>query len=228
MSIPLIIYYHCLTHSGDALLPNALEIIHEQMSAMKLSGLEEAASEIHCGINGGEESRIFVKSLLPAKATVTYHGLQSRSENRTIVLIEEWCKSNADEAHICYFHAKNSTHPNAEGFRVDWANCMRNHVVGGWRKCVSALGEYEVAGCHYMVPPATPVDNYIMAGNFWWARASFLRTLPSIYERQQIKQAGIDDVASRYESEVWIGNGSRPPKVMDYCPNWHPGRPHTA
>lgn len=222
------IFHHSLFFLNDGILPQAVQIVFEQMELLKSCGLEDAATEIHCGINGTPaESGVFARSLLPAKATKHFHGLQCRNENRSIVMIERTLPFLPDDCYCLYFHAKGSTHPPDDLLRKPWAHCMTRHLVSEWRNCVSALNQgYDAVGCHYMEPPATPLTQYIFAGNFFWATASFLRTLPSIMKRERIKDSGIDAVESRYESEVWIGNGPRPPKVMDYCPNWHPGLPH--
>ena len=102
---------------------------------------------------------------------------------------------------------------------------MKNAVTN-WRTCVADLDSgADAVGSHWMVPPETPIGQHIFAGNFFWAKASFLRTLPSIMDRERIKMSGIDSLDSRYESEVWLGNGPRIPKVKDYHgPNWNPSK----
>lgn len=223
MNTPLIIFFHCLFRIDREHLPNSRPIVHEQMTALKSSGLEDAANEIYIGINGDRSSAVHAAGLLPKKAMVTYHGVESRNENMTIVLIEEWLKRYSKEAYVLYFHAKGSTHPANDPLRTPWRKCMMRHTVHNWRLCVSALDSgVEATGCHWMTPPSTPPGHFIFGGNFWWAKASFLRTLPSIYERDRIKESGIKAYESRYESEVWIGNGQRPPAVKDFHPNWNP------
>jgi hypothetical protein len=223
---PIILFYHCLFQIGDKLLPNAINVVREQMESLKEAGLLDAASEFHVGINGDEGCCQIANLLIPAKAKVVMHGLSCRTENRTILMIEERIKQLSGEAYILYEHAKGCTHPAGDPMRTRWRGCMQKTVVRNWRQCVADLdSEFEAVGVHWMVPPATPPGQFIFAGNFWWARASFLKTLPSIMERDRIKLSGIDSIDSRYEAEVWIGNGPRPPKVCDYHgPFWTPGQ----
>jgi hypothetical protein len=95
---------------------------------------------------------------------------------------------------------------------------MMLHCVTNWKKCVADLDAgAEAVGCHWM--QGLPGNQNIFAGNFWWAKASYLRTLPSIFERERIQKSGIKHVDSRYEAEVWLGFGPRLPIVKDY----HPG-----
>ncbi len=223
---PIAIFYHSLFRIGEDILDNAIDIVHGQMSELKSCGLEDAATEIHCGVNGGEESRVFCVGLFPERSKVTLHGLQCRNECRTIRLLEQWLPGHMDW-HVLYFGAKGATHPPSDPLRTSWRQCMMKHLVTDWRKCVADLeSSYESVGCHWMQPPQTPTTQYIWAGTFFWSKASYLLTLPSIMERGRIKESGIDAMESRFEAEVWIGNGSRRPSIMDYCPMWTPGRPH--
>jgi hypothetical protein len=107
---------------------------------------------------------------------------------------------------------------------------MMKNAVQNWRTCVQDLDSgLESVGSHWMTGDQTPPGQSIWAGNFGWAKSAFLATLPSIMERDRIKLSGIDSIESRYESEVWIGNGPRLPKVKDYHgPNWNPSKMATC
>lgn len=214
----ILICYHCLFVRGEPpeILPAALEIIREQMLAMAASGLLSESSEMIVGVNGGEESEVFSDSLLPLKAKVQYHGLVSCNECSTILMLEKWLPGHEDW-YVLYLHSKGATQSYGDSFRTNWRNCMMKNLVTLWRRCVADLDAgHDAVGCHWMIPPQTPAGQHIFAGNFWWARSSFLLTLPSIMERERIKNSGITAIESRYESEVWLGNGPRIPKVKDY------------
>lgn len=230
MKPKICVFYHALMFIGDPpeLSANALRIVCEQMELLHTSGLLMEADRFVVGMNGGVETRNIANLLIPAKAEVVYHGLQSKSENLTLVLIEQFVKHipEGDEWFVLYFHAKGASRPDNDPMREPWRQCMDHHLVKNWRKCVKDLEAVESVGCHWATPPKTPPTQYIWAGNFWWCRSSFLKTLPSIYERARIKESGIDSLESRYEAEVLLGNGPRPPTVKDYCPGWWPGKPH--
>lgn len=187
-----------------------------QLEQLKASGLLERADEVVIGCNGGEESRVIASMLLPAKARVVYHGLESRAENLTLVELEKWVPGHTDWG-VLYFHAKGATHdPGSDygKFAGRWRECMMRHLVADWRQRVVDLQSYEAAGCHWMTGLGSDHSQNIFAGNFWWARADFLKDVPSIFLRDRIKQSGIASLESRYEAEVWIGNG-RLPKVRE-------------
>lgn len=220
------IFYHSLFVLGDppAVLPNSLGVVREQMKILGQVGLLDECKTMMCGINGGDESRETAETFLPLGAVKIFHGHRFRNECGTIRMIEEWLPGHEDW-YVLYFHAKGATHPANHELSVRWRSCMTKHVILNWRRCVQDLDAgYESAGCHWMCPPATPPTQYIWAGNFWWAKASFLKTLPSIMERDRIKLSGLHSLESRYEAEVWIGNGKRQPKIKDYHSGWSPAK----
>lgn len=215
---PIAIFYHCLFQLGDEILPNALDVVTEQMVALKGSGLEDAATEIHCGVNGGVESEVYAKGLLPPKASIKYHGLQSRSENLTLVGMENWVKTHPGWA-VLYFHAKGSTHALGSSygtFAGNWRKRMMHYCVNNWQFCVKDLETYEAVGCHWLSGQGWDHSQHYFAGTMFWVRSEFWATIPSIFTRQRIKDSGIASLESRYEAEVILGNGPRLPIIKNY------------
>ena len=212
---PICVVFHGLFFLGDPPrhMPNAGCIIANQICQMVDSGLWDAASEIHFGINGGPESEPVAKAIIPSKATVTYHGLQSKAENLTIVMIEQWVKTHPGW-NVLYIHGKGASHdPNSDyAYNVSrpWREAMMSDLVMNWRECVRDLDTHDVAAMVFLWEQGWDKSQHIAAGNFWWATSDFLAQLPSIYLRDRIKQDGIGAVTSRFEAEVWIGNGRRP------------------
>ena len=227
----LAIFFHCLffMDTPDNLLTNAVWIVTDQMLELERCGLLAATTEFHVGLNGGEESARMATLLIPPKAKIRLHGLQCHNENRTIRMLEEWLPGHEDWL-VFYFHAKGSTSPpERQSMSERWRMCMMRHCITNWRTCVSDLDKgCDAVGCHFMEPPATPPGQRIFGGNFWWAKASYLSTLPSILQRDRIRFSGIDSLDSRYESEVWIGNGPQKPRVRDFHPGWNPSKISTC
>jgi len=218
---PICIVYHCLFMHGDPpeLRPAAFSIVHEQMTQLEDSGLLAAASEMIVGINGPEsESREYAGLVIPAKAKLVMHGPKSFAENLTLVEIEKWVPTHKDW-YVLYFHTKGATHAigtDYAAFSAKWRRCMMEELVYGWKRCVSLLDSgIEAVGCHWLTGQGWDHSQHYFAGNFWFAKASYLATLPSIYKRARITESGIGHPDSRFESEVWIGNGPRLPSVRD-------------
>jgi hypothetical protein len=230
MTKPIAVFFHCLFYLGDppTVRPSAVDVVSGQMQRLTRCGLRDAATEIVCGINGGQESHHIADMLLPAKARKVYHGLSSRAENLTIVEVENWVKTHPGW-NVLYFHSKGATHipgtPYA-AFSARWGDTMMRYVVDNWRQCVSDLENgsgFDIACCHWMWNMADGTQ-HIPAGNFLWVTSDFAAKLPSIFLRERIKTSGIAAVESRYESEVYWGNGPRP-NVKQYLPNGGEGCP---
>lgn len=228
MTPKIAIWYHCLFYHGDPLemRMNAMNIVMEQWEQVRSTGLEEAASEIVIGINGTEESAEIGRLIFPKRATLLLHGAQSKAENLTLVALEEWVKTHPDYA-VLYFHAKGCTHPAGESYgenvSAPWRRGMMADLVGNWRQCVADLASHDIACSHWMWNMADGTQ-HIPAGNFLWATSNFIATLPSIFLRDRIKVSGIASAESRYEAEVYWGNGPRP-NVRQYRPNGGGGVP---
>lgn len=233
MNIPIVVFYHCLFCLGDPPeeKPAAFAIVHEFVACLRQSRLLDEASEFIVGINGGAESEDYAKIVLPPKAQMVFHGLQSRAENLTLLLIEKWVKEHpGQEAYFLYAHAKGCTHPPessyATGISRPWRQAMTSDLVMNWPQCVGDLNMgADIVCSRWLWNMGSDQSQHIPAGNFLWVKASFVQTLPSMYLRERIKNDGIAAVTSRYEAEVYWGNGPRKPIVRQYRPNGGGGIP---
>lgn len=224
------VFYHTLFFIKDHPLTNGVAITREQMDLMRASGLVDAASEIHIGINGGQESRVYALQNLPRKGSVYYHGLDKTSEMPTLERLQAWLPGH-DDWNVLYFHAKGATHAQSDpddvsrygmgaraycDFERRWRACMMRHCITNWRTCVADLDAgFESVGCHWMMNVGAHNRDNIWGGNFWWARASFLMSLPNISTLDTVNRPDLPD-SKRYEAEHWIGEGPRLPKIKDY------------
>lgn len=117
---------------------------------------------------------------------------------------------------VLYAHTKGAR-DNTE-FNIAWRRSMTRRVVGGWEANAKLLeGRYDAVGCHWLTPEkhhrperGRPVTTPMFGGNFWMARASYLRELPP---------PGTD---YRHQAEEWIGYEN--PKVRDLRPGWPSAR----
>jgi hypothetical protein len=163
----------------------------------------------------------------PAKARFVMHGLASHAENLTIVELERWAPTHPDW-YVLYFHAKGCTHRPGESYGDNvsgpWREGMTADLVEGWRQCVVDLDAgFDIACSHWMWNMADGTQ-HIPAGNFLWVKSNFVARLPSIYLRERIKMSGISAAESRFEAEVYWGNGPRP-AVKEYRPSGGGGVP---
>ena len=224
------IFYHCLLRMGDppVLLPGACDIVREQMAHLEASGLLDACEEFIVGLNDNEEGLELANLFIPAKSKIILNGLASHSENLTIVTIEQWAQTHPGWA-VLYFHSKGASRDDDEYARKigkPWRDMMMQDTVLAWQHCVGFLQSGTELVCSRFMTGMVDGTQNIVPGNFWWARSSFLATLPSIRNRARIKISGIGAPESRWEAEVWVGNGPRLPSVIQFRPHWDPRQPH--
>src|SRR5215469_4637354 len=110
-----------------------------------------------------------------------------------------------------YLHTKGATYAGAGpevSFVHAWRTSMLRGVVHGWKHCEELLEDVDAVGCHWLTAEEYPewVENPFFGGNFWWARADYVRTLERC-ERD-----------ARHRAEAWIGTGA--PAVADLAPGW--------
>lgn len=229
--IPIIVYYHCLFRLGDPpeILPHACAIVREQMHMLQVSGLLDACSEFHVGINGNEEDLEYANLFIPPKAKITLHGLASRAENLTIIALHEWSKKQGGERYILYFHSKGATHAEDSGYAVTvanpWRRAMMNDLVMNWQGCIAELDNgFEIVTSRWLWNMADG-SQHIPIGNFLFVRANFVKTLPDMRLRERLRISGVAGLESRYESEVFWGNGPRRPNVKSWRPQGGGGIP---
>lgn len=223
------VFYHALFTHGNPreFRPGAFCIVEEAMAAIEKTGLLAAAQEVVFCFNGPEEDRQYADLLAPVQAKVICHGPNSFAENLTIVELWKFCQAHPNWA-VLYFHAKGATHDPesgyARGVSTPWRQTMLSYMVGAWQNAVDDIGRgADVVCCHWLWNMADGTQ-HIPAGNFLWVSSNFAGSLPSFDQRDRIKSDGIAAAASRYEAEVFWGNGRRP-IVVQYLPSGGGGVP---
>lgn len=213
---PIAVFYHCKLSgiNPDYNTPidtnHAQWVVQSQMQALRDSGLSDAAKELHLGINGSAEEAQVLLIMAPGHPHLSIHGSYGASEIPTLNLLRDWVIGHEDW-YVLYHHSKGITQPHRPNYDA-WRKRMEDAVVWNWRECVAELDRgTDACGCHWLTPETHPQHGGIpfFAGTFWWAKASFLITLPPLPE---------DSWRNRYAAERWIGMGPRRPVVKDYFP----------
>lgn len=123
------------------------------------------------------------------------------------------CSIDNPGAKVLYTHTKGAytVHLINEVWRVT----MATRLITPWHVRLADLEEVDAVGLHWLTPGMTDQSGTRVAkhsffgGNFWWARADYLATLPLLPTLT---------AATRYRAEHWIGRGK--PKVKDLSPGW--------
>lgn len=78
---------------------------------------------------------------------------------------------------VGYIHTKGAGTPHKRLQRDSWRRYLIHHVIHRWRECVERLQSCDVVGTDYRLDRNGDEPHF--CGNFWWARAAYLATLPT-------------------------------------------------
>jgi len=207
------VFYHCLISARHRVIPEdyAMEMVMSQMTAMMVSGLMEAASEVNVYVNGSPSEAAVISAVCDPKAKVLCNGVEANSEIPTMAEVHKWAVAHPKSL-VLYHHTKGVSTPH----QADrWRERMERYMIWNWKDCVDLLLHqgFDAVGCHWLTPEANPgaIASPFFGGNFWWAKSDYIARLPAL---------PTDTWENRYEAESWIGRGTPRPKIYDPSPGW--------
>lgn len=188
-------YYHAYA-DGQWLRP-----VQEHIEA--LATITEPM-HITVGIVGKPENRRAVRAAF-AGFDVDFLGADVGWEQVTIHRLQDDLALLPDDTPVLYAHTKGAAH---ESHLTDpWRREMTRRCVYDWRHCINLLAHFDAVGAHWLTRyDDSRIDNPIFAGNFWWARAAYLRKLPRC------------SMINRHEAEAWVGRAD--PLACNLLAGW--------
>ena len=213
---PIAVWYHIRLYGGEPPIdPDfSIPLLAEQMAALKACGLLAEADEFFIAINGDDADAQVARMFSPCPRTkLIVHGPAANSLLRTVNALRRWAAQHQDWL-VCFFHNKGVTHPGDELNRV-WRLCLEACVLGQWRQCVADLNAgCDTVGAHWLTKEkyGNSVTFPFWGGMFFWAKASFLASLPELPLDPTCRE-------DWFLPENWIGMG-RTPKLKDYADHW--------
>jgi hypothetical protein len=169
----------------------------EHMEELLISGLLDELDNLFLGIVGSKENRERVKRYLPG---VTVAEADTGWEQVTLNAVHDFAQT--DNGAIFYAHTKGAWA--GSELAKSWRVSMTHDTVTRWQECVKALQTHETAGAYWLrsSQPEHEEHEHFFAGNFWWARSDYVRTLDPV------------KTDTRYQAEGWIGLGKPTAYVM--------------
>ena len=193
------IYIHvaCINHWSD--------VFSSLLERIKKSGLYDAVDEIRLGILGNI-------NLVVADPKLKIRGKStdlSQYETFTLNLLRN--DSLFEDFEVLYLHTKGVRKPGNLINIGSWTNYLSHFNIDRWSECCALLNENDCVGVNLLPEPI----HY--SGNFWWSRASYIRTLKICVQDHF------------YAPELWIGsgNGSKVALWNSKCPHYEVPYPET-
>ena len=194
------IYIHvaCINHWSD--------VFSSLLGRIKQSGLYDAVDEIRLGILGDI-------NLVVADPKLKIRGKSKdllEYETFTLNLLRN--DSLFEDFEVLYLHTKGVRKPGNLTNIGSWTNYLSHFNIDRWSECSSLLEKNCIVGVNLLPDPA---PHY--SGNFWWSRASYIRTLKICVQDHF------------YAPELWIGSGigSKVALWNSKCPHYLVPYPET-
>lgn len=207
---PIEIVYHVAT------LNRWEEIVQEQLQTLVSSQLAHAADRITMVVVGPhikKTEELIQKTSFAHKIQLIHFSENPRfCEFPGIEMVQTIAKEKP-EAHILYLHSKGVSYLDPDKARnvQSWRRFMEYFTIERWQDCMESLETSNMCGvewlnCHHTSSQKIEQPG-MFAGNFWWARADYLRTCPPM----QGTHLGPDwCFQHRFDCELFITTGSNP------------------
>jgi hypothetical protein len=190
----LILHFYHVYADGRWEIP-----LTEHLEALHGSGLYPQLDKFYVGIVGSEDNIAAVKAALDGVECSIIAEAPVGWEHETMRHIPRLLGD--DDAHVLYCHTKSAS--DQSEINVTWRRSMTFFNVVEWRQAIPRLETHDAYGCHVL-----PKENgNCFGGNFWWATADFLRSLPPLLEND------------RWDAERWLGRTDTG-KFFDANPGW--------
>ena len=193
------LFYHI------AIMGRWRKVLAEQVKQLQDSGILEKCKSATAVYVGNED----IMPQLPKQFTIQYGGNLKSFEFPTLNKIHEKATSNPNDA-FCYIHTKGISKPQRRAWLDnEWRKYMMFGCIEHHKECIDSLKlGYDVAGVEWY-PNLKPGSrggtagdcHGFFAGNFWWATAKHINSLPNIETV---------DKSYRWNAEAWIGLGDKP------------------
>lgn len=154
----------------------------------------------------------------PNVSLIDHDATPEEFELSTLNELKKFCDESTDDFNVLYLHHKGASRLRTRKHVhiTDWRKYMTYFNVELWKDCVAALNTgYDTAGVEWTEKSNFP-KHY--SGNFWWATAKYIRSLPNIVRPSDNNfinnsQFGLK-AHYRFDAEAWIGLSN--PRAMSF------------
>jgi len=182
------------------------EAVREHVAALRAAEFEGDVVISLVGDAAKRRQAFELFDVVDSVNVVTWYEFDEGDEPLTLEVLRADLKTMYDDTPVLYAHTKGAAFPSP--LNDAWRRSMTRYVVGEWRTCVRLLEDHDAVGTHWLTKEQFPglIGIPFFGGNFWWARADYLRRLPPV------------PLNSRWDAEGWIG--MEDPRVINLLPGW--------
>ena len=226
-------------HAPD--LPHWNEVMSDQLTKMSESGLLDRIDELHICMCGNPNSFSAAQESLKEYSNIFWIHVETDTqlgEWPTLTYLKDYCDKHPEEFYVMYTHLKGLS-KFGDPYREGWRQYMDYWQIERWEDNVAALDQnYETTGINFNDEAAYTSRNFSnvwphYSGNFWWARASYVRRLDPLQDPRTIvwgtpskllvhgdfvTGVALDPGNFRYENEAWIGSKNPTYFELAYSP----------
>lgn len=207
------VFYHI------AAMNNWQDVVLEQTNLLSVP--DDHILNVSVGYDGEDNSDLGILLNGPFNIGETVGSPLSQYEFPAMRMISQQRNEMDDDDLVLYFHTKGVSKPN-------------DLRTTKWRELMNmAMLEYLPHRIHE-ITPAKHIDAvgvgwsdmyrsiHHFSGNFWLARASYIKELPDFDEYNKIKRVNFEggDADYRFNAEFWIGSAN-PIVISQYLRNTH-------
>jgi hypothetical protein len=210
------IFYHVYQYFHSEGWSDWEQIYIDQMLHLKNSGLYEAASYFHVGVNSNKESKPLPD--VGMNITSIKYNRNYRLEAETLISLWDFCNAEMGDENVppqewkvLYMTQLGVTHwwsPEEIKYGNNRRKLQEIFNVSNWRDCVNKLDTYDCVGINWCPEfdsdgKRTPAH---YSGNWWWANSKCITKLDPSFLYQYNDRKGVkSQYPLRNQCEFWLG-----------------------
>lgn len=173
-------FYHvCLVRDWGYIVKDQIELILK-------SGLYDRTYKIFVSCLGTVTQRKHLEKMLPPKFKIVFFNEDIKLAEIPIMQYMQDL-SKTDKFILWYIHTKGVTSGARNSNIVHWRKVMEYFIIERYKKCLQTVSLSKCDACGVLAydlssrpSNLTPNGGHFFAGNFWWSKSKFIRTLPNI------------------------------------------------
>lgn len=207
-------FIHSYTRNGDT------AILSEILDAVADANLLVHLDRLYI-INVGDDTVLSPRFARCSERIrlINYSPDASRGEQPTLNLVRTFSTFQPD-ARVLYLHTKGASYDPPSANVADWRRMLLHFLVEKHDRARALLETHDVVGCNLLDQPQRH-----FSGNFWWAQARYMKSLPPVLSENRhdaawwvvgadgacvasLHNSGVDHYVAPYPRHLYVSEAS--------------------